>query len=103
MPQQTTGCITTYRGVLFECCYYGAFARREGQLEQLATAQRAAEHSRTALHDFGAGAILELRPAAAGATIMVPFTASFVPAIDVAGGRITVAPPVETQAKGRGD
>ena len=46
-----------------------------------------------AIHDFGAGDILELRPQAGGATIMVPFTAAFVPSVDVAGGRIVVAPP----------
>ncbi|HEY7663601.1 MAG TPA: ribosome maturation factor RimM [Xanthobacteraceae bacterium] len=56
-----------------------------------------------AVHDFGAGAILELRPGAGGANIMLPFAESFVPAVDVAGGRITVVPPVETQAKGRGE
>ena len=46
-----------------------------------------------AIHDFGAGDILELRPQAGGTTIMVPFTAAFVPSVDVAGGRIVVAPP----------
>ena len=46
-----------------------------------------------AIHDFGAGDILELRPQAGGATIMVPFTAAFVPRVDIAGRRIVVAPP----------
>ena len=46
-----------------------------------------------AIHDFGAGDILELRPADGGATIMLPFTDAFVPQIDLAGGRITVVPP----------
>jgi 16S rRNA processing protein RimM len=46
-----------------------------------------------AIHDFGAGDILELRPQAGGTTIMVPFTAAFVPSVDIAGGRIVVAPP----------
>ena len=45
-----------------------------------------------AIHDFGAGDILELRPQAGGTTIMVPFTAAFVPSVDIAGGRIVVAP-----------
>lgn len=54
-----------------------------------------------AVHDFGAGDILELRPRAGGATIMVPFTDAFVPVVDLAGGRITVAPPEETQATRR--
>ena len=46
-----------------------------------------------AIHDFGAGDILELRPQAGGTTIMVPFTAAFVPSVDIASGRIVVAPP----------
>ncbi len=46
-----------------------------------------------AVHDFGAGDILELRPQAGGTTMMVPFTAAFVPSVDIAGGRIVVAPP----------
>jgi 16S rRNA processing protein RimM len=54
-----------------------------------------------AVHDFGAGDILELRPRAGGATIMLPFTDAFVPMVDVAAGRITVAPPEETPSKER--
>jgi len=49
-----------------------------------------------AVHNFGAGDILELRPPAGGATIMLPFTDAFVPRIDIAGGRIVVEPPEET-------
>ena len=45
-----------------------------------------------AVHDFGAGDILELQPNAGGTSIMVPFTAAFVPSVDIAGGRIVVAP-----------
>ena len=41
---------------------------------------------------FGAGDILELQPKAGGTSIMVPFTAAFVPSVDIAGGRIVVAP-----------
>jgi 16S rRNA processing protein RimM len=54
-----------------------------------------------AIHDFGAGDILELRPRAGGASIMMPFTAAFVPKVDVAGGRIVVAPPQEMPAERR--
>jgi 16S rRNA processing protein RimM len=46
-----------------------------------------------AVHDFGAGDILELRPPAGGATVLLPFTDAFVPFVDIAGGRIVVAPP----------
>jgi 16S rRNA processing protein RimM len=49
-----------------------------------------------AVHDFGAGDLLELRPTAGAATIMLPFTDTCVPEIDIAGGRITVVPPQES-------
>ncbi len=52
-----------------------------------------------AMHDFGAGDILELKPLAGGTTIMLPFTDAFVPSIDIAGGRIVVAPPADAPGK----
>jgi 16S rRNA processing protein RimM len=55
-----------------------------------------------AIHDFGAGDILELRPAAGAATIMLPFTEAFVPQVDIAGGRMVVVLPAETAAKPEG-
>ncbi|MFG1418805.1 ribosome maturation factor RimM [Xanthobacter sp. V0B-10] len=47
----------------------------------------------TALHDFGAGDVLEYTPAAAarGRTLMVPFTRLAVPVVDVAAGRVVLA------------
>jgi 16S rRNA processing protein RimM len=48
-----------------------------------------------AVHDFGAGDLLELRPVTGGTTIMLPFTDAFVPSVDIAGGRIVVQPPAE--------
>ena len=54
-----------------------------------------------AVHDFGAGDILEVRPQAGGTTIMVPFTAAFVPSVDIAGGRIVVM-PLEDAPQNRG-
>ena len=45
-----------------------------------------------ALHDFGAGEIVEVRPAQ-GPTLMVPFDADFVPDIDLVARRVVVAPP----------
>jgi 16S rRNA processing protein RimM len=60
------------------------------------TAEGAAIGTVVAVHDFGAGDILELRPAAGGTTIMLPFTDAFVPDVDIAGGRITVVPPEDT-------
>lgn len=57
------------------------------------TADGAAIGTIVAIHDFGAGDILELRPAAGGATIMLPFTEAFVPEIDMAAGRVVVVIP----------
>jgi len=45
-----------------------------------------------AMHNFGAGDLIEVRPAA-GDTVMLPFSRSVVPLVDIAGGRIVVAPP----------
>ena len=53
-----------------------------------------------AVHDFGAGDILELAPRGAATTIMVPFTAAFVPSVDIARGRIVVAPPQDAAENG---
>jgi len=46
-----------------------------------------------AVHDFGAGDILEIEPVAGGASVMLPFTRAMVPEVDVGRGRIVVAPP----------
>jgi len=54
-----------------------------------------------AVHDFGAGDILELLPPGGGTTIMLPFTAAFVPSVDIVNGRIVVAPP-ESAPESRG-
>jgi 16S rRNA processing protein RimM len=51
-----------------------------------------------AVHDFGAGDILELRPRAGRRTVMVPFTAIYVPSVDLAAGRVVVAPTQEIEA-----
>jgi 16S rRNA processing protein RimM len=45
------------------------------------------------IHDFGAGDLLELRPAGGGSTVLMPFTALTVPVVDIAGGRIVIDPP----------
>jgi len=49
----------------------------------------------TAVHNFGAGDIVEIAPAAGGAPLMVSFTEATVPEVDVEGGRIVVVPPEE--------
>ena len=46
-----------------------------------------------AVHNFGAGDLIEMQPATGGATVLVPFTRDTVPEVDVEGGRLTLAPP----------
>ncbi|MGE3994671.1 MAG: ribosome maturation factor RimM [Variibacter sp.] len=48
-----------------------------------------------ALHDFGAGDLIEIALAQGGATELLPFTAAVVPEVDIAAGRIVVMPPAE--------
>lgn len=50
-----------------------------------------------AVHDFGAGALLEL-VGPDGRTTVLPFTRAIVPRVDLAAGRITVHPPGEVVA-----
>ncbi|MGH7068923.1 MAG: ribosome maturation factor RimM [Acetobacteraceae bacterium] len=47
----------------------------------------------SAVHDYGAGASVEIGP------LMVPFTRASVPQVDLAAGRITVAPPPEIEVR----
>lgn len=47
-----------------------------------------------AVHDYGAGASLEI-PQAAGQALLIPFTAACVPTVDIDAGRIIVVPPDE--------
>jgi 16S rRNA processing protein RimM len=51
-----------------------------------------------AVHDFGAGDILEVKPQAGGRTLLLPFADAFVPSVDIAGRRIVVAPPADSEA-----
>jgi 16S rRNA processing protein RimM len=51
-----------------------------------------------AVHNFGAGDVIEVAPEAGGKTELLPFTASAVPEVDIAGGRIVVEPPQITDA-----
>jgi len=56
-----------------------------------------------ALRNFGAGDILEIAPYGGGETLLLPFTKAVAPEIDVAGGRIVVAPPCEIDGEGGRD
>ena len=46
-----------------------------------------------AVHDFGAGDLLEIAPESRKSGEMLPFTKDFVPEIDLAAGRLVVVPP----------
>jgi 16S rRNA processing protein RimM len=48
-----------------------------------------------AVHNFGAGDLIEVE-AGAGGSVMLPFTASVVPEVDLAAGRLIVDPPAGT-------
>jgi 16S rRNA processing protein RimM len=48
-----------------------------------------------AVHNFGAGDLLEIEPAS-GATLMLPFTEATVPAVDIAARKIVVEPPADS-------
>jgi 16S rRNA processing protein RimM len=46
-----------------------------------------------ALHNYGAGDLLEVRLSSSHETEFVPFTSEFVPDVDIAGGRVVIAMP----------
>ena len=48
----------------------------------------------TAIHNFGAGDIIEIAPPQ-GATMLLPFTNAIVPTVDLAGGRVVIELPDE--------
>lgn len=47
----------------------------------------------TDVPNYGGGDLLEIKPAAGGATALLPFTKAFVPVLDVPGGRVVIDPP----------
>jgi len=49
-----------------------------------------------ALHNFGAGDIIEIAPAS-GPTILLPFSNAVVPTVDLAGGRVVIDMPTEIE------
>lgn len=46
-----------------------------------------------AVYDFGGGDLLEVAPTAGGSPLVLPFTREVVPEIDLAAGRVVIAPP----------
>jgi 16S rRNA processing protein RimM len=51
----------------------------------------------TAILNFGAGDLVEIKPESGGEPLMVPFTDAAVPEIDIAQGRIVVVPLSTTE------
>ena len=47
-----------------------------------------------AIHNFGAGDIIEIAPPG-GTTLLLPFTNAVVPSVDIAGGRVVIELPPE--------
>ena len=50
----------------------------------------------TAIHNFGAGDIIEIAPPH-GAAMLLPFTNAVVPTVDLAGGRVVIVLPAEIE------
>jgi 16S rRNA processing protein RimM len=50
-----------------------------------------------AIHNFGAGDIIEIAPPH-GSTLLLPFTNAVVPTVDLAGGRVVIELPEEIEA-----
>ncbi len=48
-----------------------------------------------AVHNFGAGEVIEIAPAEGGPTLMLPFTERAVPEVDAKAGRMVVVLPSE--------
>ena len=53
----------------------------------------------TAIHNFGAGDLIEIAPAAGGEPLLLPFNETTVPTVDLKAGRIVVVPPVHIESK----
>jgi 16S rRNA processing protein RimM len=52
-----------------------------------------------AVDNYGAGDILEIVDKQRGSSLLIPFTNSTVPDIDIAAGRLTIVPPVEIEGE----
>ncbi len=56
-----------------------------------------------ALHNFGAGDIIEVMPVGTGQPVMFAFNETTVPKIDLAARQIVLVPPAEVEVRGEGD
>jgi 16S rRNA processing protein RimM len=55
-----------------------------------------------AIHNFGAGDIIEITPPK-GTTMLLPFSNAVVPEVDLAGGRVVIELPKEIEGEDRDD
>jgi 16S rRNA processing protein RimM len=55
-----------------------------------------------AIHNFGAGDIIEIAPPS-GSTLLLPFSNAVVPTVDIKGGRIVIEVPAEIEGDERDD
>jgi 16S rRNA processing protein RimM len=53
-----------------------------------------------AIHNFGAGDIIEIAPPK-GTSLLLPFSNAVVPEVDIAGGRVVIALPQEIEGEDR--
>ena len=53
----------------------------------------------TAIHNFGAGDLIEIAPASGGEPLLLPFNETTVPKVDLQAKQIVVVPPAEIEAK----
>jgi 16S rRNA processing protein RimM len=56
-----------------------------------------------AIHNFGAGDVIEIEREDGGGAVLMPFTREIVPTIDIHEGRIVIAAPEEVEAETKGN
>ncbi len=56
----------------------------------------------TAIHNFGAGDVIEVERDDGQGEVLMPFTREIVPTIDIAAGRVVIAAPEEVEAETKG-
>jgi 16S rRNA processing protein RimM len=56
-----------------------------------------------AIHNFGAGDVIEIEREDGGGAVLMPFTREIAPTIDIGEGRIVIAAPEEVEAETKGN
>ena len=52
-----------------------------------------------AIHNFGAGDLIEIEPAGGGEATLLPFNQTTVPTVDLTAGHVVVVRPIDTEAR----